>query len=178
MDEWFNEDFSYICFNALSKMGINRSTLVGNQLDIIVPRLWDRGGAEFLTAVGKDNKIRYSPADITLINFTQKQILVYRTVFDLTTGATLNESTDEYFYNDIVSVSTAKGSCSVVNDEGETIQLNNVEKFEIRTSGGSTMSIIVSDPTISSIVGNVGILEKSRADEAVNVIRQMLRDRK
>ena len=40
------------------------------------------------------------------MNFGQHQLLVYTCTIDITTGNTLHESADEYFYRDVVSVST------------------------------------------------------------------------
>ncbi len=53
-----------------------------------------------------DEKLRWTPLDITVVHFGHQQLFVYCCAIDLTTGHPLHEVTREIFYPDIVSVVT------------------------------------------------------------------------
>jgi hypothetical protein len=54
--------------------------------------------------IGRDEKPRFSPHEITVALFAEDQLLVFECTLDLTTGLALNELTHEIAYEDIVSV--------------------------------------------------------------------------
>lgn len=112
MDNWIAEDLKGLEEKALNKTGIDRSELVGETVVVYGPRFWSIGGADTGINKGKDEIIRFTPIGVTVINFTQNQLVTYQCALDLTTGNTLSESTDEYFYRDVVSVATQNQSKS------------------------------------------------------------------
>lgn len=177
-DQWLEDDLDSLKSESLNATGIDNSELVGETVSIIAPRVAGRSGAELKYKKGADNNIRYTPIDVTLIHFTEHQLISYQAVLDFTTGKPLSPSTNEYFYNDIVSVSTSTESTTVRAENGETIQYNNAEMFKMVTSGGTSMSVLLSDPKLVSELGGSGELPKTRAEKAVQVIRRMLRDKK
>jgi hypothetical protein len=62
---------------------------------------------------GKDLKIRWTPHEITVVNFGRDQLFVYSCALDLTTGNAIYERTHEFFYRDIVSVDTVAETLTV-----------------------------------------------------------------
>jgi hypothetical protein len=62
---------------------------------------------------GKDLKIRWTPHEITVVNFGRDQLFVYSCALDLTTGNAIYEKTQEFFYRDIVSVDTVAETLTV-----------------------------------------------------------------
>ena len=72
---------------------------------------------------------------------TQHQIISFQCSFDLLTGNCLNESTDEYFYKDVVSVATKTISLTYSTEKFGTLQLNAAETFVLTTSGGTSVEI-------------------------------------
>ncbi|MBT9165836.1 MAG: hypothetical protein DDT25_00498 [Chloroflexi bacterium] len=183
MDKWLEEDLQSINKKALDKMGTDESELVGEPVQITGPRLWDVGGADVAYGKGKDGIIRFTPVAVTVINFTQNQLLAYSGVFDFATNKMLNEGTDEYFYKDVVSVSTKSESRSVVIGTGaraSTLQLNAAETFTLTTSGGTSIAVLLRDPTlIEKMAGKKGgEIPVTRAEKAIQTIRKMLREKK
>jgi len=181
IDEWLEEDLKRTVKKAHDKMGIDESKIVGEPVQITGPRFWNVGDAKFLYRKGKDNIIRFTPLDVSTILFGQDQLLAYNCSFDFAEGKHLNEGTDEYFYKDVVSVSTKSESRSVTF-KGKPVQLNAAETFVLTTSGGTSISVLLRDPKLVEAMG----IKKIRGDEipitgaekAIQSIRTMLREKK
>jgi hypothetical protein len=177
MDEWLEEYLKNLTKIALNKMGTDETELVSESVQATGPRLWDVGGAGVFFRKGKDNVLRFTPVGVSIINFTQNQLLVYSCVLDFTTGKALNESTDEYFYKDVVSVATRSESKSVNIQKLGTVQLNAAETFTLTTSGGTFLSVLLRDPTLIEMMGG-GEIPTTRAEKAIQTVRKMLREKK
>jgi hypothetical protein len=182
VDRWIEEDLASIHLKALNKTGLDVSELVSETVLVTGPRFWNIGGAEVGIKKGRDDIVRFMPIGVTVINFTQHQLVSYQCVMDLTTGNALSESTDEYFYSDVVSVSTqsksltwdastlskntlASGPVSSLLTAGK-LQLNAAETFVLTTSGGTSVEVVLKDPTIIKSAGG-GSIPTERADRAV-----------
>lgn len=177
MDAWLEEDLKILNNKALKKTGIDESELVSESVQVTGPRLWDIAGAEALFKKGKDNVLRFTPIGVSIINFTQNQLLNYTCILDITTGNPLNESTDEYFYKDVVSVSTKSESKTVNIKNLGNIQLNSAETFTLTTSGGTSLSVLLRDPSLIEKMGG-GEIPTTRAEKAIQTVRKMLREKK
>ena len=177
MEEWLEEDLKGLSKKALDKMGTDETELVSESVQVTGPRLWDIGGAEVFFKKGKDNVLRFTPVGVSIINFTQNQLLGYTCVIDFTTGKALNESTDEYFYKDVVSVATKSESKSVSIAKLGTVQLDAAETFTLTTSGGTSLSVLLRDPTLIEKMGG-GEIPTTRAEKAIQTVRKMLREKK
>lgn len=193
MDTWIAEDLKGLMKKSLDKTGTDESELVGESVMVTGPRFWSVGGAEVHFKKGKDNVLRFSPIGVTVLNFSQNQLLSYQCAVDLTTGNTLNESTDEYFYRDVVSVSTQsksmtfdqatlaakgvlKGPLAALVTAGK-LQLDSAETFVLTTSGGTSIEVVLKDPNLLKQMGG-GDIPTGVAEKAIQVVRKMLRDKK
>jgi hypothetical protein len=193
MDAWLDVDLENISKRALNKTSLHEEDLVSDTVYVIGPRFWDIAGAKIGIRKGKDDFIRYTPVGVTIIFFTQHQLVGYQCALDLYTGHPLNESSDEFFYKDVVAVTTRTESETfnlsksevrsfkktfldklVIND---TLQLKKAEKFVLTTSGGTALQVVLSDPNIEDLAGG-GTLPKDRADAAIRSVRKMLREKK
>ncbi len=114
--------------------------------------------------------------NITVLNFAPNQLLSYQCALDLTTGKRLNESTDEYFYRDVVSVSTKTVSVTKTSAKYGLLQLNAAETFALTTSGGTSIEVILKDPKLVEMVG--GDIPTTFAEKAIQAVRKMLREKK
>ncbi len=181
IDQWTQEDLNKLSQRSLEKMGIDASELVGEGVTITGPRLKDLGPAKFGYRKGKDNILRFTPVNSTIINFTQSQLLVYRCALDLITGNPVNEATDEYFYRDVVSVQTLSDTINVslpgLGKEFQSLQLNATEFFRLTTSGGTSVSMALRDPSLIQKLGG-GEIPTTTAERAIQTIRTMLREKK
>lgn len=177
MDQWLEEDLKMLTQKALSKTGTDEAELVSESVQITGPRLWDVAGAPVLFRKGKDNVLRYTPVEVSVIGFTQNQLLGYSCVLDRTTGKALNESTDEYFYRDVVSVATKTESKTKDISGLGRVQMNAAESFTLTTSGGTSLSVLLRDPELIKRMGG-GEIPTTRAEKAIQTVRKMLRDKK
>jgi hypothetical protein len=179
MDQWLEEDLKILTTKALAKTGTDEGELVSESVQVTGPRFWDVAGAPVLFKKGNDNSLRFTPVGVSVICFTQNQLLGYTCALDLTTGKALSESTDEYFYRDVVSVATKTESKTVQVPQqlGGTLQMNSAESFTLTTSGGTYMSVLLRDPTLIQRMGG-GEIPTTRAEKAIQTVRKMLREKK
>jgi hypothetical protein len=194
MDLWLREDLMELQTRALQKAHLDQSQLVRDNVVVIGVRFQNLGGATFGFRRGSDGKARFTPVDTTVINFTEHQLIIYQCVLDLTTGKPLNECVEEYFYNDVVSVATRSETFtyelsaldkrlhsrlpklkeSAVNGK---VQVNGAEMFILATSGSTFLRVILNDPVVIQGLGG-GEPPLEYAEEAVQAVRTMLRDKK
>jgi hypothetical protein len=190
VDLWLQEDIDMVKTRALEKTGVDSSELVGDEAVITGLRLVNLGGAEFRYKKGADQVVRYTPVEVVVVNFGQNQVLAYTCVLDLFTGKTLNESTSEYFYKDVVSVQTQTISHSWSKAElppairsrlgkESTLQLNSSESFVLTTAGGTTLQVMLDDAgLVKRLKLGDGKLPKTTSEKAIQTIRKMLREKK
>jgi len=191
MDSWTAEDMANLRKRAVEKSSLDPSELLREPVVVTGPRLRGLGGAQFGIRRGKDQQIRFTPIDTTIINFTEHQLVLFQCALDLTTGKALNESVDEYFYKDVVSAATQSRSYTcdlnkkallqfphakkaMVNGR---LQLNSAETFVLTTSGGTSIEVVLSDPMLAESLGG-GQIPTQPADQAVQAVRKMLREKK
>ena len=105
------------------------------------------------------------------------QIISYQCCLDLLTGNYLNESTDEYFYKDVVSIATKTESKTYSSDKFGDVQLNAAETFVLTTSGGTSIEMVLRDPKLIEMMGG-GNIPTTEAERAIQVVRKMLREKK
>ncbi len=203
IDVWTEEDLSKLQARALEKMGTDASELVAEHVIITGPRFWDSGGVHAGFRDGKDGVKRFTPVGVTIINFTQNQLLSYSCAVDLTTGNPINEATDEYFYKDVVSVQTQSKTHTLSSSSlpqnlqgtlagfisGGQLQLSAAETFSLTTAGGNSMEVVLRNDVLNTL-GQVNIpligrffktqatIPIVRAEKAIQVVRKMLRDKK
>lgn len=178
MDAWLEQDLRALHPKALAKTGTDASDLVAEPVMVTGPRLSNLANAQLAFKKGKDNVVRFTPVNVTVINFTAHQLIIYGCALDLTTGNALNESTDEYFYNDVVSVSTKTKSLSVQMQGGKLLQLDAAETFQLTTSGGTSVEVFLRDPKIIQELVGDGEIPTTRAEKAIQSVRKMLREKK
>lgn len=177
IDAWLNEDLNFISKHSLTKLEIEEAQLINEPLIITGPYLYSVAGSGLYFKRGKDNIIRFTPINVSVINLTQNQVLRYSCIFDFINGSMLNESTEEFFYRDIVSVSTAKESIAVNIESLGITQLNAAETFKLTTTGGTSFSVLLRDYTLIEKLGG-GIIPITHAEKAVQAIRKILREKK
>ncbi|QTE70069.1 hypothetical protein JRC49_09655 [Clostridiales bacterium FE2011] len=139
---------------ALSKLGIDEE-----EVSEIEPISFDgyvyRGATELKK--GKDGLFRTNKYECVQLFFSQNEVHCYTYNFDTITDKHF-ESTDVYFYRDIVAVSTSS--------EVEKVLEQNVEyeTFKLTTAGGTALQVSLRD------VNN--------AQRSINAMRSLLRQKK
>lgn len=193
MDTLIDNDLDNVAKRAMVRLNLDDSDLVSETIYVIGPRIWNIAGAKVALRRGKDDRIRYTPIGVTILFFTEHQLIGYQCALDLYTGCALDESTDEYFYRDVVSVSVRTMSETFHLDkadrraikgtelekviEDDTLHLKKAEKFILTTSGGTALEVILNDPKFLEAVGG-GAMPKDRTEKAVTAVRKMLLEKK
>ncbi len=175
MKIWLKEDIQSIIPTAMNQVGFNEKELVREPIYLYGPVWWDVSGETKYKVRRRDLGERnylYGTYYITIINFSENSIAVYSTYYNWIEHTIINSKTEEYYYKDIVSVKTETDSIAF-KEENKSLQKSRT--FRISVSSGEYYKVLIDDPVL--MLDNREELI-SLGDQAVNVIRQMLRDKK
>lgn len=105
---------------------------------------FSRIGKPYLSKLGKDGYVRSSNHDIMTFFFSEQQVYFYKFSFSFIEDER-NESTDEYFYRDVVSVSTSETATTYFDSRTKKEETFNLEIFKLTTSGATSMECAIRD---------------------------------
>lgn len=180
IDEQFRSDVDGIIKTALDKLGLDKDELPKNRKEPLLipgPILWSTPGIDtkdILWKKGKDGQVRFSINKITVIYFSNYLLACYSCDYNFLKNINLNEKTDEYYYRDIVSVSTSENSTSYTLPNG--IKLTHSQEFRLSISNGDAIRVTINAEKLSKITN--GKIPTDEAEKAVKVIRTMLKEKK
>jgi hypothetical protein len=170
-----DNDIDKVCENHLKNlksMAINKLGIDEDQVEEAPPISFCWYHYDALMQVkpqykmGADGTLRSSHYKGLIYLFSAEQIYYYEYRFSLLEDKK-QEMTDEYFYNDVVSVST-KSDIITYGDEnatfGGTVHSVNVETFTLTTSGGTS---------VGATLRNI-----EDAQDTINAMKNLLRSKK
>ena len=142
---------------ALSRLGIDEDEV--KEIEPIAFDSYSFEGAQ-CGKIGKDGKWRTSKYKCIMMFFSAGEIHCYTYHFD-TIMDQKTESTDVYFYRDVISVSTASESVSAFG-------MNNIKReyLKIVTTGGTSVSFSLRDD------------DGEKVQRSINAMRALLREKK
>jgi hypothetical protein len=174
LDSWLEEDIQAIIKNRpYDKLGISKEDLVAESLLVVGPVYWNISGFDvndILMKKGKDSFNRYSVWTIQVFAFTENYLCSYKCHYNWIKNTYINESTNEFFYKDVVSVKTDTISSAYTLMNGQ--RLVHSEAFQLKLAGDE-ITVITNDASL-----NTSSVMVSKAEKAVQSIRAMLRDKK
>lgn len=176
MSLWLSEDFEALKMSSVGNCGLDESELISESIPLLGPIYWKINGLNnHETSMRRWDGTGYLYAvwDLVVIHFTEKCISVYRCPYNWLRNVTVNELTEEYYYQDITTVKTASSSTAYSLFDGK--KLESSKTFKITVSSGDSLEVLIDDPQLKTT--NSEAL-KSRGDKAVQTIRRMLRDKK
>ncbi|WP_010676891.1 hypothetical protein [Bacillus timonensis] len=144
IDALVEKEASLAIQKGYDKLGVDPDEV--NLIEPIVihgPR-FSRIGKPYLTKAGKDGFVRSSNHDIMTFFFSEQQVYFYKYSFSFIEDEK-NESTDEYFYRDVVSVSTSSTSTTYLDSRTKKEETFNLEIFKLTTSGATSMECAIRD---------------------------------
>jgi len=180
VDNQFQNDINEIAKVALNKLGLDASQLTENRKKPLIlkgPILWSVTGVnkkDLLWKKGNDDIVRFAINRITVIYFSKHLLAAYACDFNFLKNVTLNETTDEYYYKDIVSVSTSETSTSYILPNG--VKLTRSQEFRLSLSNGEAIRVFIDSGKLNKITN--GNIPTEEAEKAVQIIRTILRDKK
>lgn len=111
----------------------------------------------------KEDKWRSSNYESTAFFFSAEQVYYYSYTFSLTED-NKKESTEEYFYKDIVAAATASDTFKFKSGKDQKEESINYEFFKLTTSGGTSIAASFRD--------------MESAERSINGMKQLLRQKK
>jgi hypothetical protein len=173
-DRFLDEDVRNAAARAYQKWGIGQDEIPSDPIRVYGPSFANTGTQAHRR--GKDGFIRINPVKFAVLGFAEHQLLAYTGVLDTVTGNVLNEETEEFFYRDVVSVSTKTDSMKYTH-KGETRQYNDTQTFVLTTSGATSIRVPLFSPSLAGILGG-GQMPTTQAENAIAAVRAMLRQKK
>jgi hypothetical protein len=174
IDQWLQEDLKNIVEkNPLPKLGIDKSELVAESLIVPGPIFWNVSGFnrdEVLRKEGNDKLYRYSIWSVQVFVFTENFLGSYKCYYNWLRDTYVGESTNEFFYKDVVSVKTDTESTAYSLFDGH--RLEHALSFQLNLAGDS-VKVIVDDVNLKT-----SNEIKSMAEKAVQSLRAMIRQKK
>lgn len=119
IDAWRKEDLDKIIAAVPDKADFDGGHLINRDDPIVIigflrfkklraayaPRNGQRAkGWRFQVKAGKDGITRWTPLNLVVLHHTAKQLIAYQCDVDLVRGTAFNESVEEYFWKDLVSL--------------------------------------------------------------------------
>lgn len=180
VDAWLEEDIRKLVRQSYEKVGMEppeESIKLTEPLVIIAPVYWYTRGIDekdLGLRKGKDKLLRFSIYQVTIFHLDDSLLACYRCYYNFLRGTSLNESTNEYHYKDVVSVATQEGSSNFHLPDGQ--KFVHYQEFRLSVASGEKISVALSPQKLADAYR--AKLPPSGADAAVNAIRKMLRTKK
>jgi len=194
MDQWLREELKRMEARALVRNNVTTTEIIRDPVTLAAPRWKHRSGADSGIKRSGDRKLRYTPVGVTVIHFTEHQLVIYECVLDLTTGNALNEKGVQYFYNDVVAVEASNQAMTFRKDELDpkwirilaehkdefvegVLQMNAIETFKLTTKAGNSIEVAIQDLSLIDQSSST-TRPPSVAEEAARAVQAMLRAKK
>lgn len=166
-----DEEIDRVCLERIKDIedkGLKKLNLEKEQVSLIKPIVvhgpyYSRIQSQPLYKVGNDGVGRSSNYKASVLFFSDEQVFSYSLAFSIISDEK-KTITDEYFYKDIVSVSTSDEVFNYKDNIGNQININ-FQLFKLTTSGGTSIS--------NSIMSLDDYVEKS-----IQGMKQLLRQKK
>lgn len=175
MDTWLEQDKDMFAGRALDRLGTLEEQLIKDPLVTFKPIFWSIRSidpSEVLSRKGRDGLTRFSIWDGVVFHFTDKYLGCFHATLNLLTGRTTDETTDEFFYQDIVRVGTSQES--VLLKDGRKI--TDAESFVLKVSSGD--AVMVRDITFRLEQKGTRVVPTTPIQKSIQAIRTMLREKK
>jgi hypothetical protein len=143
IDRMCKERVSSIKETALNRLGLDPDQVSAADPIVVSGYDIDAKNSEIKYRKGKDGVYRSSQYKVTVFFFSAEQVHSFFQTFSLIKDEHF-DSTDEYFYRDIVSVSTAQMKVEIplgMNVQGKNVKKVhiNYDYFKLMTSGGNSI---------------------------------------
>lgn len=216
IDAWRDQDFRAVVNRISEDAALAASDLMDPRHPIVfvgLPRFenllvrhnHDDGSVRrrwrFKVKVGRDGVTRFTPPCLTVLHFTKDHLLAYQCDLNLITGKVLNETLDEYFWQDIASLQIERQTLPTEADDRSLYQQwsqdmpdDKSERYEpvlakepavlatgkctilrLKTTSGGGLQIVLADERLAD---NPHDPLQAKNEEAVARLRKLLRDRK
>ena len=179
VDLLFSAGLQKLLGHSLQRLGLTAEECQEIDLPPVCgPVLWNKPGLEgqdLVWRVGSDGVARFGVYNITFLWMAKRHVGVFQCDYSFVRDAILNAETHEYFYRDIVSVTTRERASALTLPRGEAVTTE--QEFCISVSGDRFFKMTVGSSELKKLTGAETIPE-SGADRAVQALRSQLRNLK
>lgn len=180
VDLWLDDDLQFLKKRSLERLNIDESELIQEKSlfirgPILNPNKTDIASEDVKWKKGKDGKLRFSAYYVTVIHLTEHKLSSYQCHYNFIRGVPIRENDDEYFYRDIVSVSTK--DITIDSIELSVNQVLRSAQVFLLVVPGSQIEVRVNYPELKNYTGG-SIVDTSHVDYAVKAIRKVLLEKK
>jgi hypothetical protein len=156
----------------------------------------------FKVKVGRDKVTRFTPPCLTVLHLTKDHLIAYQCDLSLLTGQVINETLDEYFWQDISTLQIERQTLPTETDDrqlyeqwSENMPEEDAERYaplhskepaelwtgkrtilRLKTNSGGSLEIVLADERLTGDPAKDRL--QLRNNEAINRLRKLLRDRK
>ncbi|MDJ0619525.1 MAG: hypothetical protein QNJ63_22750 [Calothrix sp. MO_192.B10] len=176
IDAWLIDDIEQLKKRSLERLNLDESELIRDSIVVRGPILWNTNGIpndEIVWKKGKDKGIRFSANAITIVHLTEHKLSSYQCDYNFIRGVPLNEQDDEFYYKDVVSVSTRDEATNYTLPNGELMK--HAQFFKI-TVPNDSIKVIVNSADLVKFTG--GSITETGLDNAVKALRKVLSEKK
>lgn len=178
VDQWLQAGINKLAAESRQKLGLSERDIIGEPLIVKGPILWETFGIDkndLVWKVGDDETVRFGIYGVTIIQLTERHLGAFSCDYNFLKDVALNSATEEFHYQDVVSVSTKEQDSSYTLPTGA--KLTRAQMFRLTVASGDAVEVAIGASKIGEITGSERIPETG-AEKAVSVIRTMLREKK
>lgn len=181
VDRWLQEGLDRIRFHSLDRLGLTPEECEPMELPPLkAPVLWYKPGIDLddisAPAKGADGVARYSIYNITFLWLAKHHVGIFQCDYNLLRDVVLNEEMREFYYQDIVSVSTLEEASALTLPTGSS--LTSVQEFRIVVSGDQLFKVIVGAKQIRTLTGAERVPEEADVETVVRRLRLKIKEKK
>jgi len=174
IDKYLSADIEKIKPYILERLNIDTSQLIA---DPIYSGYYSYSGLKsfynYYKKLGRDGIYRFTPLKFNAVYLTNEELITFDFYFDFLTGNALNERSNAFYYNDIVSLSTDSETSSIFGIHKDITK----ESFTLHTSAGTSVTITLTDYSEARSISSTYI-PSTDSEKTIAAIRKLLRDRK
>jgi hypothetical protein len=179
VDRWFDEALARLSAHSLEKLELTPEECEDVDLPpIIGPVLWNKGGIapeDVVWKSGQDGLARFGVCQVSHLWFAEEHLGIFRCDYDLIRDAVLNEETQEFFYRDIIAVSTLEKASSLTLPSGYS--LTSFQEFRISVANDRYFAMTVGSSQLRQLTGAERLPENG-TEQAIRALRAKLKARK
>jgi hypothetical protein len=179
IDTWLREEVLVLVDRSLQRLNVDSSQLVREPLIVVGPSLkWHVNGIRELNWLrGGDGKLRFRFNDVAILHLMEHKLSSYQCTYDFVGGTPVEERDDEYYYRDIVAVSTRdEPAKNITHVQLGGQSVTSVLFFRVSVASGEAISVAINSPDFKRLTG--GEVMESGANAAIKAMRAVLADRK
>ena len=179
MLRWLREDIEVLKVSSLNKLGLDPSELKGESIIVKGPLFWPETGLN-TGEIAKRRRIQENDTDspylyacwrYMVIHFAANVMGTYECAYNWYRNAAVNDKTEEFGYENVVSVKTETKSSAHQLIDGV---MQHSLRFVLLLTNGDPIEVCLSDPALKSASEEE---EKTLGEKAVQRIRTLKRDR-